>query len=724
MRKTSIVIGVLFVLAFSFGTFGVQNGYDLFQKALAKERAEGNLEEAIALYQQVIKEAKDKALAAKAQLRIGICFEKLGEEKEKQAQKAYQMVIDNYPQQIESVKVAKEKLSNLIRIQAVSKKDLKEFNIRRIWESPKLGRGNLGEVSPDGRYLSLSDIEGKIAAYEFATQKRQFITDAFFTGKKKGTSENSAETFIKGDFPVWSPDGKQIAFNRKKYSELCVLGSNKAGPIVLYKSKDDEQVIPVDWSSDGNTILAALAKKYAAFQAVLISVPDGSVRILKTYEKPPRSEPRRLGIFSPDGRYIAGDFEPQGESRSRDIFVLSADGSSEVPVVAHPDDDLALGWSPDGKKLVFASDRSGTWDIWAIEIIEGQTQGGPKMIKSDIGAVWPLGFTEKGSFYYLLERGLMDIYTASLDIENKTLSDPEKATQRFLGRNVFPEWSPDGNFLSYVSQRDAGYDRLATKSPVCILSTETGAEHEIVPELRYIWGTSWSPDGKSILAVGSEEEGKEGFYKIDPQTGTVTSILQFNSGDRLSEPEWSHDGSKIYFTHKQTTQEEARIIAYDFETKGKKEIYRGEFNPSYIVGRNAFFAHELALSQDGKSLAFNKGWSPVLMVVPTDGGEAREVWRMKKRGEQISTIDWMPDGKELIFVSYQLPDRTIDETWRIAVDGGEPQKLGLSMERMHWLSVHPGGQKVVFSSIQRIKDVWMMENFLPAEDKGSKGGQR
>jgi hypothetical protein len=112
------------------------------------------------------------------------------------------------------------------------------------------------------------------------------------------------------------------------------------------------------------------------------------------------------------------------------------------------------------------------------------------------------------------------------------------------------------------------------------------------------------------------------------------------------------------------------------------------------------------------------------MVVPTDGGEAREVWRMKKRGEQISTIDWMSDGEELIFVSYQLPDRTIDETWRIAVDGGEPQKLGLSMERMHWLSVHPGGQKVVFSSIQRIKDVWMMENFLPAEDKGSKGGQR
>ena len=85
MKKTSIVLGVLIVLVFSFGSLGVQNGYDLFQKALAKERAEGNLEEAIALYQQVIKDAKDESLSAKAQFRIGICYEKLGQKKTKQA---------------------------------------------------------------------------------------------------------------------------------------------------------------------------------------------------------------------------------------------------------------------------------------------------------------------------------------------------------------------------------------------------------------------------------------------------------------------------------------------------------------------------------------------------------------------------------------------------------------------------------------------------------------
>jgi len=66
MKKQGAFFSVLILLFFSFGTFALQNGYDLFQKALAKERAEGNIKEAIALYEKVIAEAKDEALAAKA----------------------------------------------------------------------------------------------------------------------------------------------------------------------------------------------------------------------------------------------------------------------------------------------------------------------------------------------------------------------------------------------------------------------------------------------------------------------------------------------------------------------------------------------------------------------------------------------------------------------------------------------------------------------------------
>lgn len=129
MKKYALFIIVLALLFLSLASPALQNGYDLFQKALAKERAEGNLEEAITLYQKVIGETKDKSLTAKAQLRIGICFEKLGKQ---EAQKAYQKVIDNYPQQTEAVKMAKKKLSNLIKARSIAEKGDNEFKIEVV----------------------------------------------------------------------------------------------------------------------------------------------------------------------------------------------------------------------------------------------------------------------------------------------------------------------------------------------------------------------------------------------------------------------------------------------------------------------------------------------------------------------------------------------------------------------------------------------------------------
>ena len=73
MKKDSIliVISILFLLILSFAGTSPQQDQNLFQKALTKERADGNLEEAIKLYQQVVEISRDKSLAAKAQLRIG-----------------------------------------------------------------------------------------------------------------------------------------------------------------------------------------------------------------------------------------------------------------------------------------------------------------------------------------------------------------------------------------------------------------------------------------------------------------------------------------------------------------------------------------------------------------------------------------------------------------------------------------------------------------------------
>ena len=91
MARISLV-AALFVLVVSLGRVaGGQEVHDLFQKGLVQERAEGNLEKAVELFEQVVAKAEDNPeLAAKAWLQIGACYERLGRQHQQEAKKAYQ----------------------------------------------------------------------------------------------------------------------------------------------------------------------------------------------------------------------------------------------------------------------------------------------------------------------------------------------------------------------------------------------------------------------------------------------------------------------------------------------------------------------------------------------------------------------------------------------------------------------------------------------------------
>jgi len=53
------------------------------------------------------------------------------------------------------------------------------------------------------------------------------------------------------------------------------------------------------------------------------------------------------------------------------------------------------------------------------------------------------------------------------------------------------------------------------------------------------------------------------------------------------------------------------------------------------------------------------------------------------------------------------------ELWRISAEGGQPQNLGIRMEGIHTLSVHPDGRRIAFSGGSIIREVWALENYLP-----------
>src|SRR5712664_3930646 len=109
MKKILMLATVALLLALGAGTTSAQSGYDLFQKALVKERAVGDVEEALRLYQRIVKEfAGNHALAAKAQLRMGLLYDRLGRKAD--AQRAYQAVVSQYADQPNEARQARARI--------------------------------------------------------------------------------------------------------------------------------------------------------------------------------------------------------------------------------------------------------------------------------------------------------------------------------------------------------------------------------------------------------------------------------------------------------------------------------------------------------------------------------------------------------------------------------------------------------------------------------------
>jgi Tol biopolymer transport system component len=664
----------------------------LMQAAHQKQLVEGQLEEAIQLYKRVVQEhAGNRALAAEALLEIGQCYEKLGNT---EARKAYERVLRDYADQNEAVAQARARLA---AISGNGASRSSEMVTRRVWA----GRLALGGLSPDGRYLSCADpTTGDLALLDLATGKTRRLTNKV----------SSAEEVEGGGI---SPDGKEVAYTWKQEQKsgtfltgMSLVRLDGSAPRILYSAKG-VLATAGDWSPDGKYILAGINKLDPyTFQLALVSVGDGSMRVLKTLDWFPTN-----GKFSPDGRYIAYDLAQQQDSGNRDIFLLAVDGSREIPVVEHPADDHLLGWTPDGNHILFASDRSGSMSAWAIRVADGKPQGTPELVKPDIGQVLPIGFTRSGSFYYGLVIGTTDIYTAEFDpATGKVLTQPQNATQRFVGSNSSPAWSPDGQYLAYIS-RNRHY--LVSQRPevISIHSLKTGEERDLSPKLSFLWGPlRWSPDGRSILASGKDWKVRHGLFRIDAQTGEVTPVLWWEDAE-ISNPAWFPDGKRLLYIYRRDSGPTTEtIVMRDLETGGETELFRS--TPGLKID-------DIALSPDGQQLALTllekETRSSVLKVLPVAGGNASELVRAKEPEMIVGdSLSWSSDSRYIVFgrkrATSQEPKT---ELLNISPGGGQPHALGLAMDSVRSVTFYPDGRRIAFAAGSVKSEVWVMENFLP-----------
>ena len=699
MKKRLAITAAILALASGLGSLALQSGHDQFQKALAKERSEGNLEEAIALYQKAIEETKDESLAAQAQLRIGICYEKLGLEKTNLAQEAFQKVVDRYPGQTDSVKTAREKLALLQGGQAALKKGSSLTSLRLVWEGPDVEL--MGGPSPDGRFVCYTDWEmGDLAVHDLqAGGKRRLTGQTAWDGSWAESSR-------------WSPDGRLIAYtwDMGVTAELRIIGLDDAKPRVLYQGEGYPSV--KDWSPDGRQILAVIYSEKGDPSFSLISVSDGSVRHIKTTGLPAGYMNGQMR-FSPDGRHIAFDLR-------NDIDFLSTDGKTEGPLVRHPANERLLGWTPDGDHILFASDRSGAIDAWILPVTEGRPGGEAVLLRKDIGEISPLGFTRDGAFFYGHGKDTQKIYLASLDRKAGAFrATYQRVELPYEGRNHAPEYSPDGKRLAYIRQ---AVPRMDGSNVLCVFSPETGEEKKTQLNLQQVSSVAWAPDGSSIMISGFGEM-RTFIGRIDLGTGDIKELFPSDKDAReelYMAPAWSPDGRIVYCIHgvQMTAAEPSlSIIAKNLSTGRTWDVYK----------MNAPFNFPMiSVSPDGQWLAaleHSRGTNPnkerLLMAISTENGKARELCRFLSGTGNVVQPRWSADGRYIFFPGIRKGEEKWD-IWYVPIEGGEPRKLGLALNQINYISPLSDGSRIVFSSMGptvRGGEVWVMENFLPIEKK-------
>lgn len=761
--RTIITIALISLSLFVTTTFA-QNTREIFERARMLDESNQNLSEAIKLYGQVVSQANEqRALAARAQYRIGVLYERLGRKAE--AQRAYQTVVSHYADQSEVAERARAKLpasavkneKGRMKPASGSSPTGTGVTVRQVWAG--LNVDYFGAPSADGRFLTITDwTTGDLGIRDLVSGETRRLTN-------KGSWTQSTEFAM---FPLPSPDGRRVAYawlNKEGSWDLRVIATDGSAPHVLYQSPDVDLPIPRGWTPDGKYIAAALIRKDRTSQAALISLVDGALRVLKTSS--PTGAGSVKGGLSPDGRYIVYDERANPEAKQTDIFLLSVETGKETPLVQHPADDLFPVWTPDGKGVLFASDRSGKLGLWLQRVGDGKPQGAPELVKADAGNIYPMGFTPKGAFYYGLDAGARDVYTATLDLQaGKVLQAPAPISQRYVGSNSLPTWSPDGKYLAYVSRRGAFPSQLSNfgSRVLVIRSVETGQERDLPVDLGGITEHLWARDGRSLIAMGQNKQGF-GIFRIDAQTGTLTILMQA-PGINYRWPVLSADGKTLFYAQNTKPPKGWSIRALDFQAGGEsrvstiaeeegvnnvqptvspdgKTLFYLQNNPHKktigIRARNLQSGEEKelfsmpsppsntpgivpgvgGLSPDGQQLAFvvTDPQKDVLKVIPTTGGEARDICQLPKPpGSAIGTwMIWRPDGKTLLLVRRNAanPQDQTGELWQVSAAGGEPQKVGLAIEGLGSLRLHPDGKHVTFAAGANKPEVWVMENFLP-----------
>jgi Tol biopolymer transport system component len=698
--KSKIFMLAALIAATAFVMSGsIQQSADqLYQSGLYKEDVEGKLEEAIAIFREIIeKHRQNSPLAAKALFHMGLCYEKLGNQ---EAQKAYQRLIADYPGQKEEVALAKERLAQLA---ASLEKALHRPTFRKIRIPFELQEWSGGHLSPDGKTFAFGSenriwvvpVQGKVEP-DLAGEptELQGTEDAWTYGMS------------------WSGDGQWIAFNSEsndsEFISVVPASGGKPKRISVEKNRVGGVSTPyrISLSPNGKTVAftSIESKESKKNQIFVASVDGGDSRQLT---RDGGGQP----FYSPDGSKVAYVSPPMNQENNipkNDVWVIPAAGGNPVKVSNLPGQASSPIWSPDGKMVAFTWNEE--WSSYKKEICvvpvpkDGKPFASPLRIKFPFkteGTYDPLlGWTTDNKIGILLNNPTLEaVYTVPATGGMALQVTPS-------GYAVHPQWSPDGRRI-YFRWDGGSLAFVPSEGGKLALHPSIGGGMHSDFFISYPGGgNSLSPDGKTIVFSGAKrisEKGKLGFdvniYTVPVEGGEPTKISNIERPNQARYPCWSPDGKWIAYQAEKVEEgkEYRTIFKVPAEGGTTSEITAGPDKVEYAY---------IDWSPNGKSMAyFSK--EGTLNVKPIDGGPPRVVSRVQDIDDH-SDLSWSPDGQKIAFVSK-------GKIWVVSAQGGEPVALKTDVNaRADKLDWSPDGQKIAFTGASGgEKELWLMEDFLP-----------
>jgi Tol biopolymer transport system component/TolA-binding protein len=511
--------------------------------------------------------------------------------------------------------------------------------------------------------FNLVDMEATRAVYAPDMKKAVFYADSAIwivpvspmTGHSSGSPVKLLDGKYRWQYNVsWSPDGGKLVFQRidNKFNGEIWTISVSDGSLSAVTDKEGAYRCPV-WSPDGKTIAywknkevwlspieGGEPKKIIDFGGVPFWSPDGKWLYHSSWELHKffcLSDNRDFDLIAPNE---VGDFLAFSTDSKKVLFYRSSsDYKYGFKVVSfsggpsfEPERDFDLydaRWSPDSKKILVQAENEAGDIIYRIVPFGGDES---YLLNIDVnvnGKPFPFDISsdqKKLAFTTNRENGRKDLYVVPISVKDTRTTGPADLVFEgwsMAAYNVDFSWSPDGSKIALTQDNDIWVVPLTGGKPNRITNT---------PE-KESW-IRWSPDGKMIS-----------FYTHSKSIRTlnVISASGGNSSIVLNDcrfTAWSPDSKEF------AVYSGGNISIISLDGKTIKQI----FNQNDLNLDN-MSAPEW--SPDGNNLAFigykSKENESRLFMIPSGGGKITEL--APDDGSEKSTVYWSPDGKWIGFLT-------------------------------------------------------------------------